>query len=88
MKAAAVRVAATRITLDLVVARFEEGACPEEIVHSYDTLHLEDVYAVIAYYLRHKDEVLAYLRGAAKKRRRRSAESWRRREFPSPLGRS
>lgn len=58
----AVRVADTRVTLDLVVARFDEGASAEEIVHSYDTLRLEDVYAVLAYYLAHKGEVLAYLR--------------------------
>jgi uncharacterized protein (DUF433 family) len=71
-EAGAVRVADTRITLDLIVARFEEGACPEEIVHSYDTLRLEDVYAVIAYYLAYKDEVQAYLR-----RREQEAEAVR-----------
>jgi uncharacterized protein (DUF433 family) len=58
----AVRVADTRITLDLVVSRFEEGDGPEEIVRSYDTLRIEDVYIVLAYYLSHKDEVQTYLR--------------------------
>lgn len=56
-----VRVTGTRITLDLIVACFEEGASPEEIVLSYDTLRLQDTYAVLAYYLAHKDEVQAYL---------------------------
>lgn len=56
-----VRVTNTRITLDLVVSRFEDGATPEEIVHSYDTLRLGDVYLVVAYYLSHKEEVAAYL---------------------------
>ena len=60
-EAGAVRVADTRVTLDSIVSRFEDGAGPEEIVHSYDTLRLEDVYAVLAYYLAHKDEVQAYL---------------------------
>jgi hypothetical protein len=55
-------VADTRVTLDLVVSRFEEGAGPEEIVRSYDTLRLEDVYIVLAYYLTYKDEVQAYLK--------------------------
>lgn len=56
------RVAGTRITLDLIVARFNEGASPEDIVHSFDTLRLDDVYVVLAYYLAHKDEVAAYIR--------------------------
>src|SRR5437588_10265726 len=56
------RVGSTRVTLDLVISRFEEGAGPEEIIRSYDTLHLEDVYVVLAYYLTHKDDVQAYLR--------------------------
>ena len=48
------RVGATRVTLDTVVAAFNEGATPEEIALSYDTLHLADIYAVIGYYLRHR----------------------------------
>ena len=32
------------------------------IVEKYTSLQLADVYAVIAYYLRHQDEVDAYLR--------------------------
>lgn len=48
--------------LDTVVAAFEQGATPEEIGLRYDTLDLADVYAAIAYYLRHRDEVGAYLR--------------------------
>ena len=35
---------------------------PEEIVQSYDTLQLEEVYAVIAYYLANRSEVDVYLR--------------------------
>ena len=37
------------------------SATPEVIVQSYDTLKLPDVYAVLAYYLTHRDEVHAYL---------------------------
>src|SRR3954452_21727562 len=57
----AVRVGNTRITLDLVVEQYENGMSPEDLVRAYDTLALADVYAVIAYYLRHRDEVRAYL---------------------------
>jgi hypothetical protein len=35
---------------------------PEDVVRAYDTIALADVYAVIAYYLRHRDEVRDYLK--------------------------
>jgi uncharacterized protein (DUF433 family) len=56
-----VRVGKTRVILELVVHAFRDGATPEQIVQDYDTLNLADVYAVIGYYLRHRDEVDAYL---------------------------
>jgi uncharacterized protein (DUF433 family) len=59
----AVRVGNTRISLDLVVEQYENGMTPEDMVRAYDTLVLADVHAVIAYYLRHRDEVRAYLNG-------------------------
>src|SRR5438552_14610336 len=68
----AVRVGSSRISLDLVVEQYETGMKPEDMVRAYDTLVLADVYAVIAYYLRHRDEVWAYL-----KRRREEAETLR-----------
>lgn len=55
------RVGESRVLLDLVIHAFNVGRTPEEIVQSYDTLHLEDVYAVLAYYLTHRTEVDAYL---------------------------
>jgi uncharacterized protein (DUF433 family) len=51
----------TRITLDTVVAVFNQGATAEEIVYRYPSLHLADVYATIAFYLKHQPEVEAYL---------------------------
>jgi uncharacterized protein (DUF433 family) len=57
-----VLVANTRVTLDTVVAAFLEGATAEEIVEQYPSLQLADVYSVIAYYLRHRTEVDAYLK--------------------------
>lgn len=56
-----IRVAHTRVTLDTVVAAFEQGATAEEIVQQYPSMHLADAYAVIGYYLRHRTEVEAYL---------------------------
>jgi uncharacterized protein (DUF433 family) len=57
-----VRVGTTRINLDLIVEQYDNGMTPEDMVRAYDTLVLADVYAVIAYYLRHRDEVRAYLK--------------------------
>jgi len=56
-----VRVGKTRVTLDLVISQYENGMTPEDMVRAYPTLVLADVYAVIGYYLRHRDEVRAYL---------------------------
>ena len=67
-----VRVGNGRISLDLIVEQYENGMTPEDMVRAYDTLALADAYAVIAYYLRHRDEVRAYL-----KRRGEQAEALR-----------
>ena len=56
-----VRIGKTRVTLDTVIAAFTEGATAEEIVQQYPSLDLADVYSVLAYYLRHRSEVDAYV---------------------------
>jgi len=56
-----VRVGGTRIPIETVVYAFNQGASAEEIVMSYPTLALADVYAVINYYLHSRAEVDAYL---------------------------
>lgn len=56
-----IRVGTSRIHLELVIEWFDAGQSPESIVAGHDTLRLEDVYAVIAYYLKHKEEVRAYM---------------------------
>ncbi len=81
-----VRVGSTRVSLDLVVEQYDNGMTPEAMVRAYDTLVLADVHAVIAYYLRHSDEVRAYL-----KRRAGEAEALRARQVGQagePAGRS
>lgn len=57
-----IRVGGSRITLDLVVEQYHNGMTPEDLVRAYDTLYLPDVYAAIAYYLRHREEIDAYMR--------------------------
>jgi uncharacterized protein (DUF433 family) len=63
-----IRVRGTRVTLDTIVAAFDRGATAEEITQQYPTVPLSDVYAVIAYYLAHQEEVRAYLRQRAEDR--------------------
>jgi uncharacterized protein (DUF433 family) len=67
------RVGASRVSLEVLLDEFERGSDPESVVSAYPTLDLADVYAVIAYYLRHKEEVGKYL-----ERRRGEAAALRR----------
>ena len=59
--AGVVWVGGTRVTLDTVVAAFHDGASAEEITEQYPSLDLGEVYAALAYYLRHRPDVDAYL---------------------------
>lgn len=68
-----VRVVGSRVTLDTIVAAFDDGATAEEIMLRYSSLRLVDIYAIITYYLQHKADVDDYLRG-----RERQAEEVRR----------
>jgi uncharacterized protein (DUF433 family) len=76
-----IRVRGTRVTLDTVIAAYQQGSSPEQIAQDYSVLQAEDVSAVIAYYLTHRDQVDEYLR-----RRNALAETVRReleQRFPS-----
>lgn len=75
------RVAGTRVTLDTVVYAYKRGDTPEQIAQDYSSLAIADIYAAIAYYLRHEQEIEAYL-----ERRREEADAVReeyKRRFPS-----
>jgi len=57
----AVRIGDTRVLLERIVYAFDEGASAEEIVERFPALDLADVHATIAYILRHRDEIDAYM---------------------------
>lgn len=79
-----IRIEGTRVSLDTVIAYFNQGYAVEDIVRSFDTLKLRDVYAVIAYYLDNKEAVDAYM-----KRQEEKGEEIRRKfEALSPPGHS
>lgn len=55
------RVGQSRVLVELVIRAFQDGATPEAIAQRYPTTMLADIYAVIAYYLRHREDIEAYL---------------------------
>jgi uncharacterized protein (DUF433 family) len=77
----ALRVGRSGVTLETVLWAFQDGATPEDIVDQFPSLALADVYDVIAYYLRHRDEIDAYLR-QQEERYRETAEQLRQ-QFPT-----
>jgi uncharacterized protein (DUF433 family) len=58
----ALRVGSSRVLLEMVIWAFQDSATPEAIVQQFPSLSLPDTYAVIAYYLRHRAELDAYLK--------------------------
>ncbi|MGB0564301.1 MAG: DUF433 domain-containing protein [Spirulinaceae cyanobacterium] len=56
-----IRVAGTRVLLELVIRAFQDSATPEQIVQRYASLTLADVYLIIGYYLQNQSEIHAYL---------------------------
>ena len=57
-----IHVSNTRVTLDVLIAQYHMGDSPETIHENFDVVPLNDVYAVIAYYLAHQDALDVYLR--------------------------
>lgn len=69
----AVRIGQSRVPLVRLIEAFHNGVSPEMFCHQYDTVMLADAYGVIAYYLRHRAEVDAFLA----EEERRAEEIWR-----------
>ncbi len=55
------RIAGTRVRLDTIVGAYRLGATAESIAQGYPSVKLGEVYAVIAYYIRHRADVDAYI---------------------------
>jgi uncharacterized protein (DUF433 family) len=68
-----IRVGRSRVTLDTIITAHKQGDSPEKIQQDFDAVKLDDVYAVITYYLQHTEDVDAYLR-----KRKEEAEELRR----------
>ncbi len=55
------RVGKTRVTVDTIVAAYNEGATAEEIAMQYSSVSLADVYSIISFYLNRQTDVEIYL---------------------------
>jgi uncharacterized protein (DUF433 family) len=56
-----IRIKGSRVSLDSVIHHFKLGATAEQIVQSFPSLSLGDVYSSITYYLTHRQEIEVYL---------------------------
>ena len=57
-----IRIKGTRAGIETVLYEYiHRGQTPEQIAERFDALTLEQVYATILYYLRHRETVSAYL---------------------------
>ena len=57
----AIRITGSRVTLDTIVHHFSWSSTAEQIAQKFPSLHLSDIYGVIAYYLSHRQAVEEYL---------------------------
>ncbi len=66
-EAGGIRIGQSRVTLDSLLATYHNGSTPEEIAVQYPVLCLGEIYAAIAYYLTHRQEIDNYLEQRRKK---------------------
>ena len=57
----AVRIPGTRVSLDSIVACFQQGESPEQIADSFPTVTLAQVYGAIAYYLENQKLIVDHI---------------------------
>ena len=56
-----IRIKGSRVSLDSVIHHFKLGATVEQIVQSFPSVSLGDVYSSIAYYLSQRQKIEGYL---------------------------
>ncbi len=56
-----IRIGGTRVPLETVLDAFSNGSTPEEILQQYPSLDLADIYSVIGYSLRRRQEIERYM---------------------------
>lgn len=71
-EAGGIRVGQSRVTLDSLLAAYQNGSTPEEIAVQFPVLSLGEIYSAIAYAITHPEQMDSYLsqrREQAEKRR-------------------
>jgi uncharacterized protein (DUF433 family) len=68
-----IRVTGSRVTLDSIVHEFKLGATAEQVLHSFPSVSLREIYGAIFYYLNNTEDVEEYFR-----QREKGAEETRR----------
>lgn len=61
--AGTIMISGTRIPMDTVIYAHLRGDTPQSIHEGFPTLHLDDIYLLIAHYLKHQTEFDIYLAG-------------------------
>jgi uncharacterized protein (DUF433 family) len=56
-----IRIRGTRVGIEQIAWAYQDGSIAEEIAIEYPTATLDQVHGAIAYYLRHRSEIDAYL---------------------------
>ena len=64
-----IRITGSGVNLEAIVYQYKQGESAEAIHESFPSLRLADIYAVISYYLNHREQVNDYLRDQEKKAR-------------------
>ena len=72
-----IRLRGHRIGIEHIVERYHEGYSPEQIAQEFPGVSLEQIYAVLTFYLHNRPEVDAYLARlqASVERRMRAADA-------------
>lgn len=51
------RIGASRLTLDTLLAAYETGSTAEQLADAFPSVTLAEIYSVLGYYLQHKDQI-------------------------------
>ena len=77
----ALRIGRSSVALETVLWAFQAGSTPQDIVDQFPSVTLGQVYDVVGYYLRHRDEMDRYL--ATQRERYQQTTNDLRREAPA-----
>ncbi len=67
------RIGKSRVFLEIVLGAYQDGATAETIADEYPAITADEARAVIAHFLKHKNEVEAYIA----RRKKRGEETWK-----------